>query len=130
MLCFILIWSIDFVFVYSSFSFLISFISVPHPARELLRLQSLLKQKDQEIARGRLELEKKELEWRMRELPPNVGDQTGETTIHGGNLSRMDTSTFHREADELLSRSLSAGGSGGGSGDRQQQEKMPPPPSV
>ena len=89
---------------------------MPDPARELLRLQSLLKQKDQEIARGRLELEKRELEWHMRELPPNVGDQTGETTIHGGNLSGMDTSTFHREADELLSRSLSAGGSGGGGG--------------
>ena len=103
---------------------------MPDPARELLWLQSLLKQKDQEIARGRLELEKNKLEWRMRELPPNVGDQTGETTIHGGNLSRMDTSTFHREAVELLSRSPSAVGSGGGVGDGQQQENMPPPPSV
>ena len=75
-------------------------------------------------------MEKRELEWRMRELPPNVGDQTGETTIHGGNLSWMETSTFQREADELLAWSPGAGGSGGGGGDEQQQEKMPPPPSV
>ena len=102
---------------------------MPYPARELLQLQNLLKAKDQEIARGKLELEKKELEWRMRELHPNVGDQTGDTTIHGGNLSHMETSTFQREADALLSRSPDAVGSGGGNGDVQQQE-MPPPPSV
>ena len=66
------------------------------PARELLRLQHLLQQKDQEIARGRMELEKKELEWQMRELHANGGDQTGETTINRGNISDMDTSNLNR----------------------------------
>ena len=70
----------------------------------------------------------------MRELPPHVGDQTGDTTIHGGNISLMDTSNLNRAADVLFSRSPGASGSGGGGGDEQHQEKehgdMPPPPSV
>ena len=83
--------------MFSSFSsFLIPSFPVKDPARELLRLQYLLKQKDQEIAGGRLELEAKELEWKMRELPPHVGDQTGDTTIHGGNISLMDSSNLNR----------------------------------
>ena len=86
--------------------------------------------KDQEIAKGKLELEKRELEWKMRELPPHVGDQTGETTIQEGNIEDMDTSCLNKMADALLSRSSSAGGPGGGSRDGQDQEKMPPPPIV
>ena len=60
----------------------------------------------------------------------NVGDQTGETTIKGGNIEDMDTSCLNKVADALLSRSSSAGGSEGGSRDGQHQEKMPPPPCV
>ena len=66
------------------------------PARELLRLQLLLEQKDQELAQGRLELEKKELEWKMAGLHAKGVDQSGENTILGGNFSAMETTQLNK----------------------------------
>ena len=84
---------------------------MPDPAQEILRLQALLRQRDEE-------LERKQMEWRMRDLPPRVGDLTG-------SFSR-DNATFQ---DDLLSQS-DAGSSAGGGGDGLQQQEMPPPPAV
>ena len=96
---------------------------MPDPAREILRLQALVRQKDEE-------LERREMEWRMRNLPPNVGDVTGSTSRDNVTLvDPMDTSDVNRVADDLLSQS-GAGGSGGGGGDGLQQQEMPPPPVV
>ena len=66
------------------------------PARELLRLRLLLERKDQELAQGRLELEKKELEWKMAGLHAKGVDQSGENTILGGNFSAMETSQLNK----------------------------------
>ena len=94
------------------------------PVQEIVRLQALLRQRDEE-------LERKEMEWRMRDLPPNVGDVTGSTSRDNATFvdHPMDTSDINRVADDLLSQS-NAGGSGGGGGDGLQQQEMPPPPVV
>ena len=76
------------------------------------------------------ELERRELKWRMRDLPPTVGNETGSTTRDGATfVDQMDTSDVQRVADDLLSQS-GAGGSGGGGGEGQHQQEMPPPPVV
>ena len=97
---------------------------MPDPVREILRLQALLRQRDEE-------LERKEMEWRMRDLPPRVGDLTGSTSRDNATFQDhpMDTSDVNREADDLLSQS-DAGSSGGGGGDGLHQQEMPPPPVV
>ena len=76
--------------------YLIFSIFVKDPARELLRLRLLLERKDQELAQGRLELEKKELEWKMAGLHAKGVDQSGENTILGGNFSAMETSQLNK----------------------------------
>ena len=93
---------------------------MPDPAREILRLQALLRQKDEE-------LEMRRVEWQMRDICPPGGDVTGDTTRDAS--LQMDTSEVNRVADELFSQS-DAGSSGGGGGDGQQQLEMPPPPAV
>ena len=65
-------------------------------ARELLRLQLLLERKEQELAHGRLELEKKELEWKMARLHAKGVDQSGENTILRHDFSAMDTNQLNK----------------------------------
>ena len=100
------------------FFFLSSLFSVPDAAQEILRLQALVKKQGEELAM-------REAEWRMRNLPPNVGDMTGGTT-QTSLLDQMDTSQVQRVADDLLSRS-GAGGAGAGVGDGQHQGQTQPP---
>ena len=80
----------------------------------------------QELAKTRLELEKKLAEWRVRD---KTGDLTGATTL-GDREEPMDTSLALRNAaNALLGAPSSAGGSGGGGGGGQHLD-VPPPPSV
>ena len=96
---------------------------MPNAAQEIARLQALVKQKDKELAM-------REAEWRMRDLPPGVGDETGSTTKTGTTfLEPMDTLGLQKVADDLLSRS-SAGGAGAGIGEGQHQAEMQPPAAV
>ena len=97
---------------------------MPDPAWEILRLQALLRQRDEE-------LERKEMEWCMRDIPPRVGDLTGSTSRDNETFQDhpMDTSDVNRVADDLLYQS-DAGGSAGGGGDGLQQQEIPPPPAV
>ena len=70
------------------------------------------------------------MEWRMRDLPPRVGNLTGSTTRDATFQDPpMDTTEVNRVADDLFSQS-DAGGSADGGGDGLQQQQMPPPPAV
>ena len=92
-------------------------------AQEILRLRALVTRQGEELAL-------REAEWRMRNLPPGVGDKTGSTTRTGTTLlDLMDTLEVQKVAEDLLSWS-SAGGAGAGSGDGQHQAEMQPPAGV
>ena len=96
--------SSDFVFFLVSFSSSSSF-SVPDQAQEILRLQAL-------VDKQRAELDMREAEWRMRNLPPGGGDESGTNTTKS-TLGPMAISEAGQVTEDLLSRT-STGGTGAG----------------
>ena len=78
---------------------------MPDQAQEILRLQAL-------VDKHRAELDMREAEWRMRNLPPGGGDESRTNTTKP-TLGPMDTWEGERVAEGLLSRTMT-GGTGAG----------------